>query len=357
MVQWNTPLQLSNGVSLKNRLMMAPMTTDDGTDFGALSQDDYQFILKRARGFGAIVIGSHSVSEKGAAFEKGWNAYGLASQKALTRLVDALHALDVKVILQIYHAGRMAQPAFIHNEQPLGPSRIPALRPFASYPREMTHAEILEVIADFSAATEFAYACGCDGVEIHGANTYLIQQFYSPHSNRRKDAWGEKMCLPLKIVEAVLAVAKKRNLIVGYRFSPEELEEPGIRLKDTNRLLAALDAYSLNYVHVSINDYRKQTLEGGNILAQLSTEHPLVTCGHIQTSEDVKGALAYGELVSVGSAVVIDPDWAMKVQTGNDAHIYHTFHSQDRITNTIPPRLWQSLNSSAVRYFGKGERE
>ena len=83
----------------------------------------------------------------------------------------------------------MANPKFNEGEQPISASPIAALRPDAVPPREMTHAQINQMIEDFGEATRRAIEAGFDGVEIHGANTYLLQQFFSPHSNRREDTW------------------------------------------------------------------------------------------------------------------------------------------------------------------------
>lgn len=354
MTQLNDSFQFPNGIRIKNRLVMAPMTTDSGTRTGALSQEDQQFIIKRSKDFGAVIIGSHSISDNGLAFERGWKAYGYENQVALTQLVSELHNQNVKVILQLYHAGRMAQPAFIKGAQPIGPSRIPAVRSFASYPREMTGVEIAQVIADFKRATHFALACGCDGVEIHGANTYLVQQFYSPHSNRRQDKWGKHLLFPTKVVEAVLEAIGDQDLIVGYRFSPEEYETPGIRLDDTQVLLETLDKYPLDYVHISVDNFQKKARDGRDIIATLRTRHPFIACGAINSRQDVENALGQADLVSIGNPVVIDPDWAGKVlRRSDDVKLYFTTHNAEEVA--IPLPLWETLQSSPLRYFGKGD--
>lgn len=348
--------QFPNGVRIKNRLLMAPMTTESGTKTGALSEADQHFIFKRSKDFGAVIIGSHSVCENGAAFRRGWKAYGEENQHALTQLVQRLHAQDVKVIVQLYHAGRLAQPAFINGEQPVAPSRVPAIRPFASYPREMSAAEIEQVIADFKAATRFVLACGCDGVEIHGANTYLVQQFYSPHSNRRQDEWGDRLLFPTRIVEAVLSAVGHQPFVVGYRFSPEEYETPGIRLSDTQALLRVLDDYPLDYVHVSVHDFQKKTRDGQAIIPNLKTAHPLVVCGNIASRIRVEEALQLGDLVSIGNPVIIDPEWATKVVTGQD-DIHTAFTTRNPKEVAVPLPLWETLQQSPLRYFGEGAME
>lgn len=92
--------------------------------------------------------------------------------------------------MQIYHAGRMAWPEINGGATPISASPVAALRPNAPVPREMTEEQILEMITMFGDATRRAIEAGFDGVEIHGANTFILQQFFSPHSNRREDQWG-----------------------------------------------------------------------------------------------------------------------------------------------------------------------
>ena len=100
------------------------------------------------------------------------------------------------------------------------------------------------------------------GIELHGANTYLIQQFFSPHSNRRGDQWGGTLENRYHFIEELLksvfqAVEKyaTKPFIVGYRFSPEEFETPGIRFEDTIWLMEQLRETKLDYLHVSLNTY------------------------------------------------------------------------------------------------------
>ena len=130
----------------------------------------------------------------------------------------------------------MANPEYNGGHHPISASPVAALRDNAETPLEMTEAQIESMIENFGNAVRRAILAGFDGVEIHGANTYLIQQFFSPHSNRRNDKWGgtieKRTTFPLAILEKVKQVAlshEKTDFIIGYRFSPEELEEPGIR--------------------------------------------------------------------------------------------------------------------------------
>ena len=165
----------------------------------------------------------------------------------LTKMASAMKQNGTKAILQIFHAGRMSNSKILRGERPVSASSVAAERPNAEVPRELTGDEIDQIITDFGEATRRAIQAGFDGVELHGANTYLLQQFFSPHSNRRTDKWGGdvdgRMSFALAVIKRCHEVIKQyadRPFILGYRLSPEEIETPGIRLADTLHLVDVL---------------------------------------------------------------------------------------------------------------------
>ena len=113
--------------------------------------------------------------------------------------------------------------------------------------KELTNDEINKIIEGFGHATELSIKAGYDGIEIHGANNYLLQQFYSPFTNRRTDEWGgseeKRMNFPLKVIDACCKVREKCNrpdFIIGYRLSPEEPYENGLTMTETLKLIKVL---------------------------------------------------------------------------------------------------------------------
>ncbi len=136
--------------------------------------------------------------------------------------------------MQIHHGGREARARGAKGHEVLAPSQLDFS--FLPYPvREMTHEEIVEIIKDFGRATKRAIDAGFDGVEIHGANHYLIQQFFSAFSNRRQDKWGgsleKRMTFALEVVKEVKSVIARyapKDFIIGYRLSPEEIHGTNI---------------------------------------------------------------------------------------------------------------------------------
>ena len=174
-----------------------------------------------------------------------------------------------KAIIQIHHGGVQSLLRLTPNGDVAGPSPITMKSYDETQPhdaREMTKTEILDTITAFGEATRRAIQAGFDGVEIHGANHYLIQQFVSPYYNRRNDEWGtDRFKFPLAVIDEVIRTVKSHdleNFIVGYRFSPEEPEDGGITMEITESLIKQLRERPLDYLHVSLMDVHSQTREG-----------------------------------------------------------------------------------------------
>ncbi|MBZ6527558.1 NADH-dependent flavin oxidoreductase [Aerococcaceae bacterium DSM 111021] len=356
----NNPFIFKQNFQLNNRLVMAPMTTSSAEGNGAISQEDLDFFDRTSKDFGAIIVGSQAVSILGTGFERGWKIYDKAVDSSLKTLADVIHGNGSKAILQLYHAGRMAEPFLIRHHQPVSPSEIPTPRSFASFPRQLAHLEIEQIIDDFCMATKKAIDLGFDGVEIHGANTYLVQQFFSQHSNRRTDQWGgtreKRMRFATELIKRMAAVIDKHtndDFILGYRFSPEEYEIPGIRLRDTKKLLDVLDELPVDYFHLSVSSYKKKSLDGEDILDELLNQNykaPLIACGGVRNHEDIKEVLAKAPFVSVANAPVIDPNWASKI-LNNDATINEKILISDLDKLKLPSGLKKLVTSYPTVYL------
>jgi len=257
-----TPITLRSGHTLKNRVVMAPMTNYSSEEDGRVTASELAYYARRSGGVGMVVTACANVTDNGQGFTHQVSAHRDDLVPSLRELAARIQAQGAKAVLQIFHAGRLA-PAELVDGDVVSASAVVSERPGSAEPRELTDAEVAGIVTAFADATRRAIEAGFDGVELHGANGYLIQQFFSPHSNRRTDRWGGdvqgRMAFPLAVVDAVQQAVKAhatRPFIVGYRFSPEEPETPGIRMSDTLELLDALDARQMDYLHVSLADYR-----------------------------------------------------------------------------------------------------
>lgn len=310
MANFNETITFPSGVTLPNRLMMAPMTTQLSFYNGVITEDEITYYQERSKGLGAVITGAANVQDIG----KGWpGELSIAHDEMIPRLSDLAKAIKengAKAIVQIFHGGRMTSRATLSGEQTVSASAIPAERPNAETPRALSEDEILETIKAFGEATRRAIEAGFDGVELHGANTYLIQQFFSPHSNRREDQWGG-------------------SLENRYRFSPEEFETPGIRFEDTIWLMEKLRETKLDYLHVSLSTYdRVARSEKYNEQSMLHYLHetvqgkiPLVGVGNVRNRQDVEAVLSDAELVAVGQQLLVDPEWAVKLMENRDTEL------------------------------------
>src|SRR4051794_29528747 len=364
MVVWS-PLRFNSGREIANRFVIAPLTTDSSREDGTAPENELEFVRRRAAsGFGAVISSAAYVADDG----RSWQGIGAAHDghlPSLRLLAEAMRAAGSLAILQIYDGGRIAKPELIGEQCMRAPSAVASLRPGAKTPRAMTADEVVNLIASFRGAASLARKAGFDGVEIHGANHYAVHQFFSPRANRRVDHWGgtlsKRMNFPLAVAQAVRE-ALGPKLIAGFRVTPFEAEQDGYTLEDSKLLCSELARLNLDYISVSLDDYRKSRptgetrvyngpVEKSYALAESPiTEFARVIAGRcvvmasggIKTCGDAEGALEMGaDLVAVGRAVVVDPEWLSKVRTENETSILAGLPKDEREISealSIPPR-------------------
>ncbi len=315
----------------KNPWVLAPMTTYSSLPNGDLSPDEEPYLQRRAKGgFGTVITAACAVHPSGRAFEGQWASWDDAFLPSLRRAADAIHGGGATAILQIHHGGRSCPPEKAVGG-PICPSAVAAERPGAPTPREMTEGEIERTLDDFASAARRAVAVGFDGVEIHGANTYLVQQFVSPHSNRRTDRWNaDDLRFPTELCRRVRESVGP-EAAVGYRFSPEEPETPGIRLDRTERLLdALLGTRTLDDLHISLRRYDGPSMHDEasepvlrRIARHIADRLPFIGVGGVATSGDADAARALGaDFVAVGRAAISDPEWPRHIEGGEPTRPY-----------------------------------
>ncbi|MBU3229080.1 NADH-dependent flavin oxidoreductase [Clostridium algidicarnis] len=350
---------LNSKINVRNPIVMAPMTTFSGNDDGTVSKAELDYYKVRAKSVGMVITATTYVIPSGKGFKGQFAAYDDSFLDSLKELAETIKNEGAVAILQIFHAGRMALPDEIPTGQTISASAVAAERPGAMTPRAMTEEEIQDIIKAFGKTTELAIKAGFDGVEIHGANTYLLQQFFSPHSNRREDNWGgnleRRMNFPLAVIEEVKKVVKEKagnDFIVGYRFSPEEIENPGITLEDTLSFIDVLSDKGLSYLHASLSDFWQGSMRDKSnvepiitkILNQIHGRVPLIGVGSIYTADDAIKALDAGvEFLSLGREIIMEPDWMTKVEMGKSSEIRTNLKKSDRELLKIPEPLWNVI--------------
>jgi len=349
-----------SGIEVSNRAVLAPMTTFSGNDDGTTNDAEVAYYLKRNESAGLLITACAYVTKQGKGFHGQIGADTDELIPSLKRIADALKEKGGKAVLQIYHGGRMSPPEELPDGQTVSASAVQAERPGAQVPREMTQQEIENTIKAYGEATRRAIAAGFDGVEIHGANTYLLQQFFSPHSNRRSDRWGgnvaQRMTFPLAVVDAVkqASALAGRPFLVGYRISPEELENPGITMDDTLQFVEVLSTKKLDYLHVSVMDFWAGSIRDKDdltsraqlIAAKVGQKVPIIGVGGIHTPEDAEKALETGvDLVAMGRELLMEPLWLKKVKEDAVDQIATALDTNAQDHLKIPAPLWHGLIS------------
>ncbi|HBT33718.1 MAG TPA: alkene reductase [Pusillimonas sp.] len=222
------PVQLG-GLTLKNRIVMAPLTRTRAGSARVPNELMRQYYCQRA-GAGLVISEATSVSAQGVGYPGTPGIWSKTQVEGWKRITKTVHDQGGKIMLQLWHVGRVSDPELLNGEIPVAPSAIPCeghvslLRPKRPYPtpRALHLPEIASIVADFTQAARNAREAGFDGVEIHAANGYLIDQFLHNHSNRRTDHYGgpveNRARFLMEVVQACCSVWPSSR--VGVHLSP-----------------------------------------------------------------------------------------------------------------------------------------
>lgn len=354
-----------NGVTLRNRVVMAPMTTWSSNDDYTISDAELNYYKKRVTDVGMVITGCTRVQPNGIGFANEFAAYDDSFIPSLRKLAEATKSGGAQAILQIFHAGNKALPAFTPNGDVVSSSDLEteatAFAPSVT-PRELSHDEIMEVIHAFGEMTRRAIEAGFDGVELHGAHGFLLQNFMSPFFNRRDDQWGgsleNRLRFPVAVIREIKSVIKKlatKPFILGYRISPDEPQEGGLRMQDTYALIERLIEEDVDYVHASLasaltskpvdSQDEKTYLE--LIVEKANGRIPVMAAGSMVTPDDVASGLDKGlSLAVVGQGLIMNPDWIEKVQNGQESEIQTTIKASKVSELELPEKLWGVIQAS-----------
>lgn len=330
-----SPLVLGCGATLRNRFLLAPMTTDSSHDGGVVSSDELDYIRRRcSTEFAAGITSCAYVHEDG----RSWRGIGATQENhrdSLRKVAEAVRAGGGLAILQLYDSGRLAHPHLVSAESMRGPSAIASLRPGAIKPRAMEAEEVEQLLQCFARAALMAIEEGFDGVELHGGNHYLLHQFFSPRANVRDDKWGGNLEKRMRFALELTSVVRRAiggRAILGYRVNPFEAEAGGYTLAQASQFSSSLCEVGIDYIHISMDDFRKRSpqREDRDWTAperEAGAENPIevlagsvrrraavVASGGIKTMADVHDAMAAGaDLLAIGRAALIDPEWITKL--------------------------------------------
>src|SRR5882762_3374121 len=224
----NDPIRIGD-LNLPNRVLMAPLTRSRATEDRIPTDLMLEYYVQRASA-GLIISEATSISPLSVGYERTPGIWSDEQVAGWRRITDAVHNAGGRMSLQLWHVGRISHPILLNGETPVAPSaiapdgRVYLLRPHQSYvtPRALAPAEIAGIIEAYRHGAENAQRAGFDGVELHGANGYLIDQFLQDGTNTRTDAYGgsvqNRARLLLETVDSLISVWGRDR--VGVHLAP-----------------------------------------------------------------------------------------------------------------------------------------
>ncbi|WP_326690324.1 MULTISPECIES: alkene reductase [unclassified Streptomyces] len=321
---WN-PI-VAGKISLSHRLAMAPMTRDRSTPEGIPTELNAEYYAQRASHALIITEGTQPNAD-GQGYLLTPGIYSEEHIAGWRKVTDAVHGVDGRIVIQLMHAGRMSHPDNTpHHRQPVAPSPVqPAGTMFTPsgplempVPRELATEEVAATVEDFRRAAAAGIAAGADGVEIHGANGYLVHQFLATNTNQRTDQYGGSIDNRIRFaVEVATAVAEEIGAgRTGFRISPGNPFND-IAESDTHELypalVRALAPLDLAYLHLGHggDDELLHTLRQlwPNTLVLNRAGTDIAT-----RAKDIEDGLA--DIVTVGVMALANPDLVERVRTG-----------------------------------------
>ncbi|GHC63729.1 alkene reductase [Streptomyces flavofungini] len=321
------PIDL-HGVSLTNRIALAPMTRSRAGAGGVPTDLVVEYYAQRASA-GLVITEGVQPSAVGQGYPDTPGLHSAEQIAGWRKVTDAVHAAGGLIFAQLMHAGRIGHPSLLPDGLVnVGPSPIAAEGQVYTHegpkdyitPRELTGDEVRATIGEFVAAARNAIEAGFDGVELHGANGYLIHQFLAPGSNQRTDEWGGSPAKRIRFaVEVARAVAAEIGADrTGIRLSPGNPFN-GIHEPDPGEaylaLVAELNALGLAYLHImEVGEIRELTQAlrkefSGTFILNPATEGPT---GHDDLALIEEGT---ADLVSFGSLFLANPDLPARLKT------------------------------------------
>lgn len=323
----NTPIAV-NKMELPNRLVMPPMATAKSDADGKVTEELCAYYAEKSGGgYIGLVITEHSyISMEGKASKGQLSIADDRDVAGLKNLVAAVHQNDTKVMAQINHAGGAARQE-VTGCEPLSASSVKV--PGAAVekpPREMTAAEIQKVILDFTHAATRAKAAGFDGVEIHSAHGYLLNQFFSPLTNQRTDDYcgtsiEGRTRLHLEIIRAVRE-AVGPDYPIALRLGACDYMDGGITLQDSVLAAAEFEKAGIDLLDIS-GGFCRYTLPGvtePGYFSELSeavkksVKIPVILTGGVTDADGAEKLLAgqKADMIGVGRAILKDSGWARR---------------------------------------------
>ncbi|WP_107039312.1 NADH:flavin oxidoreductase [Brumimicrobium mesophilum] len=348
-----TPMEFSNGSTMKNRFMLAPMTNTQSNEDGTLSDNEFKWLSMRAEGqFGLVMTCASHVQKIGQGFPGQLGIFSDSHIEGHTKLAAEIQSHGSLAVVQLHHAG-MRTPSELIGEAPVCPSGNED-----TGARELTIEEVNQLKSDFIDAAIRSKKSGYDGVEVHGAHGYILTQFLSSEINFRTDKYGgsleNRSRLLFEIVNAIRATCGKEFLL-GVRLSPERFGMDLLEVKQVCQRF--IDEGIINFLDVSlwdvfkmpeIKDYQEKSLLSH--FTELDYKNiKLTVAGKIINGSDVQKVLDSGvDFVSIGKSGILHHDFPQGVMENPNFESTKTPVSADYLKK-------EGLGEDFIKYMKRWE--
>lgn len=321
-----SPIKIGT-MELDARVIMSPMQTNYADEDGHVTEQLIAYHVARARGRVAYnMTGQTTAALQGRYNRNMLCLYDDRYIPGFAKLVDAIHEVGGKLVIQLNHCGPKADPKAT-GMPVLGPSPIQE-NSKSPIPVEISEEEILKTVSDFTQAALRAKKAGADGIELHMAHSYLMSSFLTSHLNKREDAYGGdiegRMRFPLEVLTRVREAVGEDYPIV-CRFSMGEFKDTGISLEDALTLARALEENGADALHISV--YKDATapyyMPQGHLIPLAAevkkvVDIPVIGVGRIVDPEFGEQVLREGkvDVIAIGRQLMADPDFLIKIKEG-----------------------------------------
>jgi 2,4-dienoyl-CoA reductase-like NADH-dependent reductase (Old Yellow Enzyme family)/thioredoxin reductase len=324
---------------LKNRVIMPSMGTFLSSSDGEVTDRQIAYFEERAKGGTGLIIPEvtavdYSLGKCGPVHPRVDDPKYIPM---LYRLANTVHKHGTKIVMQLGHAGRQTDSTLTGGMQAVAPSPVPC-EILCEVPRELTVAEIKDIVARYINAAVICKMAAMDGVELHGAHGYLINQFMSPKTNKRTDAYGggfeARMRFAKEIVEGIKAQCGPDYPVI-MRLSVDEFVTGGITMEEGVRIAKYMEKIGVDAINVSCGIFDSLrtfiepiTFEQGwrvylSEAVKKAVKIPVITVGVIREPGFAEKIIQKGkaDFVAIGRGLIADPDWCNKALTGKESEI------------------------------------
>lgn len=317
-------------LTLKNRLVMPPMATAKSKEDGKVSSDVLDYYNEKSQGgYISLIIIEHSfILQQGKASANQMSVADDSVVEGLKELSNIIHKNGSKTVMQINFAGSAAKSE-ISGEEVVAPSEVVNPLHGGEVPRELTKEEIKNIVVAFGEAAIRVKEAGFDGVEIHSAHGYLLNQFFSPLSNKREDKYGgnvyNRIRIHLQVIKAVRE-AVGEDFPILLRLGASDYKDGGITIEDSKIAAREFEKAGVDILDISggFCGYARPGVKEPGYFSPLTEEIkkvvsiPVILTGGVKEAKEAEQLLAEGkaDLIGVARAIYKDSKWAERAIKG-----------------------------------------